>query len=302
MRFSSSLWGAVALLIACEPGPLMLSDAHNFSYTGDVHVPGVLTSPSADLTVCWDQLFQDLQCHDLDPAADVDLVSLVRFTDLTEAEVAAKLGQDDLKQADLSGYVEWENPGETCTTLSAMSFRGTPIDVASEYTLDGGTYLLTLASGGQLGSGTRMLSFLTPTVDSEVTEVSVEDGCGVLDFHADLTSLEPVQLDAEGPWEIDWSTLTRTGIGNELGLADIDGLSLAFYAGQSRAEVAERFLDLAVIADVFLEMPISGTLGVELADVAGFDGPTGDGTWLLALTCSRCANPAPLFLTALEAE
>ena len=302
MRFSSSPWGVVTLLVACDPGPVVLSDAHNFSYSGYVHVPAVPTAPATDLTVCWDQLSQDLQCHDLDPVEDVDLVSLVRFTDLSESEVADKIGQDDLKQADLSGYVEWENPGETCTTLSAMSFRGTPIDVAAEYTLDGGTYLLTLASGGQLGSGTRMLSFLTPTADSLVTEVQVDGGCGVLDFQADLTSLEPVQLTAEGPWELDWSTLTRTGIGNALGLSDIDGLSLAFYAGKGRAELAERFLDLAVIADEFLELPISGTLGVELADVPGFEGPVGDGTWLLALTCSRCANPAPLFLTALEAE
>lgn len=302
MQPRSSLWGALPLLAACDAGPVVLEDAHNFSYTGDVHVPAVLTAPSTDLIVCWDQVLQDLQCHGLDPAEDVDLVSLVRFTELTEQEVSDKLAQDDLKQADLSGYVEWENPGETCTTLSAMSFRGTPIDVASEYTLDGGTYLLSLASGGQLGSGTRMLSFLTPTADSEVAEVAVGGGCGVLDFTADLASLAPVVLDADGPWEVDWSSLSRTGIGNGLSLSDIDGLSLAFYAGQSRADLAGQFLDLAVIADVYLETGISGTLSLELETVAGFDGPTGDGTWLLALTCSRCANPAPLFLTALEAE
>ena len=29
-------------------------------------------------------------------------------------------------------------------------------------------------------------------------------------------------------------------------------------------------------------------------------GFTADGTWILGLTCSTCANPAPLFLTVLE--
>mgnify|MGYP005741916403 CR=1 FL=1 len=44
----------------------------------------------------------------------------------------------------------------------------------------------------------------------------------------------------------------------------------------------------------------SGTTGFDLATLSGFTGFSGDGIWILALTCSTCANPAPLFLTVLE--
>ncbi len=292
--------------MACTTDPVVLSDTNNFTYSGDVHVPSIPTIPAEDLDICWDEVLLDIQCHDLDPVEDVDMVSLVRFLHLTEDEVAEKIGNDGLQQADMSGYVEWENTGETCTELSALSFRGTVIDVPAEYTLDGGTYLLTLATGGTLGSGTRMLSFLTPTAESDNTRVDVGDGCGVLDFDADLASLAPVKFPDEGPWEIDWSTLTRTGLGNTLLPSDIDGLSLAFYAGSTRSELQQSFLDLELIADELYGLPISGTLTADLTQATteegttAFSGLTGDGTWLLALTCSRCANPAPLFLSAME--
>ena len=53
-------------------------------------------------------------------------------------------------------------------------------------------------------------------------------------------------------------------------------------------------------------MDLPGGTTASLGDAtnggAAFDGFSGNGVWLLALRCTTCANPAPLFLTVLEPE
>ena len=49
---------------------------------------------------------------------------------------------------------------------------------------------------------------------------------------------------------------------------------------------------------------MAGELVADLALATGDDGDftgfTDGGTWVLALMCSSCSNPAPLFLTVVE--
>lgn len=279
---------------------LSLSDANNFSYTGDVTIPAYATAPEADLQICWDQVTDDIQCHGLDPVADVNMLTMLRFDHFSEAEVEAGLSNDSLLQSDQSGYVNAYPSNQTCTMLSDFSFSGTPVPTPEQYNL-GTTYLLTVATGTEVGKGTRVLAFLTPTEGEENTAVHLESGCGVLDFQGDIESLEAVTLPADGPWIVDWSALTTTGLGNLLSISNIDGLMLGHYT-ESRAELQEKLLDLELLSDEIYSTDISGTTGYDLAALPGFSGLTSDGTWILALTCSSCTNPAPLFLTVLVPE
>ena len=75
---------------------------------------------------------------------------------------------------------------------------------------------------------------------------------------------------------------------------------LGYYAGATVEDLQEQFLDLELIADQTWSIELTGTTGYDLAEIPDFTGFTTDGTWILALTCSTCANPAPLFLTVLE--
>lgn len=281
---------------------IFLADANNFSYTGDISVPSITTRSGADVEVCWGDLSKDLQCHDLDPVNEIDNVGLVRFPHMSQAEVEVGLSENSLLQSDISGYVEWNtNHSDTCINLSQLSFFGTTIDITAEYTESGGTYMLLLAEGLEPGVGARMITFLAPSEASDVGSVSLEDnGCELLDFEAELETLTPAAAPASGPWVVDWSALTRDGLGAEVTLESIDGLMLAFYEGKSAADLEASFLDLEQIATTLHQVNLEGGTVYDLSQVSGFSGFTGSGTWVLALTCSRCYNPAPVFLTIVE--
>lgn len=286
-----------------EPG--VLADRNNYSFTGALDVPSITTASATDVTVCWDEVLHDLQCHGMDPVTAIENVGLVRFPNYSQAEVEVALSENDLQQAAISGYVEHPANGvDTCANLADFSFFGTSIDVTEEYTEAGGTYMLLLTAGTTPGVGARMITFLAPEVASATTEVSVGDGCGLLDVDADLEALTPVPIPAGGPYVVDWSTLTVDGQGNPVAVEDIDGLMIAFYAGATPSTLATQLLDLELVATDIYNMPLAGETTADLSLATGasgaFPGFSGDGTWLLALRCSRCYNPAPTFLTVVE--
>ncbi len=74
---------------------------------------------------------------------------------------------------------------------------------------------------------------------------------------------------------------------------------------QTPAELESQFLDLRTIAqDLYTAQIQSGTSldFTTLMDSAGnpFPGVDSTGTWLVALICGNCRNPAPWYLTILE--
>ncbi len=290
--------------VECESGTILLQDSNNFNYQGSIDVPSITTASAMDLDICWEQLVSDIQCHDLDPLEDIDNVALIRFPQLSQEDVEYGLSNDSLLQADIDGYVEYPTQGDTCTNLSEFTFFGTVIDVPEQYNEEGGTYLLLLTTGTEVGVGARMLTFLEPTSSSDNTTVDISAGCGVLDFEADLHSMETLPICTDGTWTVDWSELTLDGLGNELESDNIDHVMLGFYEGMTVDDLEAQFLDLELMATTLYELDLEGGSSADLGQASDgtsyFSGFSGDGVWILALQCSRCYNPAPLFLTVLE--
>ncbi|NOY25778.1 MAG: hypothetical protein GXP62_07875, partial [Oligoflexia bacterium] len=75
-------------------------------------------------------------------------------------------------------------------------------------------------------------------------------------------------------------------------------------AGKTPAELEDTFLDLELITDDLWHFPVAGGTGLSLSSdtsaEGNFAGLSSDGTWILALQCTTCANPAPPFLTVLK--
>lgn len=289
----------------CDGSPITLENEHNYVFTGALDVPVLVTQSGADVTICWDEVTEDIQCHGLDPAEDIDVLGMVRFSTLTQDEVEAGLSTNSLQQSNMSGYVQFENDASaTCTTLSAMSFFGTPFDVATEYTEEGGTYMMLLTTGKTLGVGARMISFLEPSPSSDVTSVAVESGCGILDFSVDLHSQADAAACTDGPHTVDWSGVTVDGQGNAVDPTQIDKLLLGFYEGVTVEDIEADFLDLEQNATRLWSMELSGgttaDLGLASDGASTFSGFEGEGVWLIALQCSRCYNPAPLVVSVLD--
>ena len=303
-------WGLSALIAcaACDSAPMdgLLYDRHNYAFSGALEVPSVLTAEGADLEICWDGLQNDLRCQEMDPVADIDNVSMVRFPYLDEAAVETGMSDATLQQADISGYVESRVGTETCTSLSDMSFFGTSLDVTTEYHSELGTYLLILTTGVEPAMGSRMLTFIQPSPGSDNVRVDISGGCDVLEFSANLRGLEPVVLPVDGPWVLDWSAVTKDGRGNLNNFEAVDTVTLAYYDEQSLTDLEADFLNIEAMATSLWSAPLESGSAFDLellSDAEGaFPGFQEDGLWVFALLCERCFNPAPLFLTRIEAR
>lgn len=296
----------------CTEGTLMVGNSNNFSYSGQLDIPvyttmdgPTLTSTGSEVTLCWDQAAEDLQCHEIDPARDIDNLGIARFSSLTHDDVESSLAENQLNMAAVTGYLERRtSDGETCASLSEFSFFGTPINLDEEYLVEGGTYLLTLTTGTDPGVGARTLGFLVPDPASTNLRVDVGGGCDLLDFTVELEAQAALRPCADGPWTIDWSGLGVDGFGNPADLSTVDGALLGFYEGKSRADLEAMFLDIEVGATRLYRGAVDGTTSVDLGTLSDgtstFAGFEGEGTWMFALTCSRCPNPAPILLAVVE--
>lgn len=286
---------------------IALQDENNFSSDSSLSIPVVETAVG-DLDICWKDALKDLQCHELDPQADLDNVSLLRFAHLSEAEVETKLTSGQLTQSQVDGYLDFHTDHDTtCTKLSAMSFFGTEIDVEKEYTeSEDRKYMLIFSQGTTPGVGARTMTFIKPTVDSTNTEVHAPEGCGMLDFAANLRDAKPVTVGSEPPL-INWDEVTLDGQRNPINFQSIDGLMLGFFQETTVEQIEEQIFDIKQNATSLWELTLTGGRKADLAfateretgeTFAGFDRT--DGVWLLALLCSTCQNPQPVVLTVLD--
>jgi hypothetical protein len=281
-----------------NPKLIYLADTNNYSYESALHIPIVETAASSDIEICWDGLTRDFQCHEMDPLTDIDNVTLVRIRNMTETEIEAALSQGDLQQSNVDGYLELNTDGSsTCVNLSDFSFMGSEVNIEEEYVVsDERKYLLVLTTGTSPGVGSRMMTFMTPTVESTNTSVTLGEGCDLLDFSANMTSLTPVDVPAAAPIVLDWSDIAPPGITRVM---------IGFYEGLTPADLEAQVLDLMLISTKKWELAIESGGAAALNDAvdetgAHFESFEGDGSWVFALLCEKCQNPAPPFLTLLN--
>ncbi len=303
----------------CEAagGTIELGDENNYEFNGtlDIHSYDVTEAvypcedpdnEVCDLQICWDQITEDLQVHAMDPAADIDMVSLVVFQHLTQEEVEIGLSENSLQQVDMTLFVNNTDFGDdTCINLSELTLFGTDIDVEQYFNASyGATWLFTLNTGTVPAVGTRMAAFLNPTSSAVADQLALDNTSTVLDFTVDLTSLTEVSVQAGVPLTADWSALTTSGLGIDFTPGDVNQMMLGYYETLTPEDLESQFLDVELIADELWTMDLETVSNADLAGLTGdttFAGITTTGTWLLAMRCTTCPNPAPPFLTILEA-
>ncbi len=322
MLLSSWLWACVAAggdsagldtapeteapLEAPDPsGLLPLGDENNYAFDGALDGPTITLAAGQDAEIDFSALDHDLQCHELDPVADIDNVAVLLFRYLSEAEVESGLSNDTLDMSDLSAYLSYEPGDATSFRLSDLSFFGTDPEIEGEFIPGNGSFLVLLTTGTTVGSGARMIGFLSPSDSSSNTTGSLSDGCSVLTYEADLSSLRPLTVLQAGPWNLDWSSVTTTGQGGAFTSTDVTSIMLAYYENLDAAALEAQFLDIEIVADRMwtAEHPGGTTADLSLladsVDGSVFPGFASEGTYLLALRCASCPNPAPLVLTEL---
>lgn len=286
-------------------GALPLGDDNNYGFDGALDGPTITLASGQDAEIDFSALDHDLQCHALDPVADVDNVAVLLFRYLSEAEVEDGLSNDTLDMSDLSAYLSYEPGDATNFRLSDLTFFGTDPEIEGEFIPGNGSFLVLLTTGTTVGTGARMIGFLEPSDESRNTSGSLDDGCSVLTYDADLTSLRPMSVLPAGPWNLDWSAVTTTGQGGDFTTTDVTSLMLAYYEDLAPSDLEAQFLDLELLADRTWTADHPGgtaadlSLLVDAADGTPFPGFEAEGTYLVALRCASCPNPAPLVLTQL---
>jgi hypothetical protein len=290
-------------------GTILLSDSANYNTTSSLTLPRVETAAGVDLEICWEQMTDDIRCHDVRPAEDVDNVGMLRFVGLTPEQVQQRLGAGELPQSELDAYFDYNTDHSgTCTQLSSMEFFGTPIQIEQDARGEDATLVLVFTQGTTPGVGALNMLIFAPTSDSDNTRIDAMPGCGILDFSADIQSSQPLEVVNEAPWIVDWRDVTVDGLGNDLATTGIDRILLGYYEGTTVADLEAQIFDLEIIATEMWEVELEeAAFTADLAQAksrtsgaafAGFD--RSDGTWAVALMCSTCQNPAPLVLSVLE--
>ena len=306
LHTSLSLLGLSALvLLGCAPvdcpstgSPLVLQDGSNYALESSLSIESTpLAEYAGEALLDFGSLTTDPQGHALDPVADIDVLSLLAF-ELSEAEVEAALPTDALSQSDMALFTSLEVGDRTSASLSELTLLGNDIDVEQYFEEGVGAWLLTVNTGTVPGVGARMVAFLEPRADSTATEASITDDSALLDLDVDLLSLEPT-LVSEGDTElsVDWSELTANAMGNDLDSGAVDQVMLGRYDDLGAEDLQEDFLDLELLADGMWTVDIDAGSEATLSDIDPLDA---DSTWVLALRCTTCSNPAPPFLTFLE--
>ncbi|HJN77718.1 MAG TPA: hypothetical protein QGF58_27605 [Myxococcota bacterium] len=296
-------------ILACngsssEPEPVTLADDDNYFFDGGLDITTIEVQSYADVQLDWSGLDTDLQLHETDPVEDIDMLTLLAFRYLDEEQVMDSLSNNSLLQSDVAGFFLNEPGDATVTGIADFTLLGNDIDVENQFRLETdkiASWLVVVQSGTTPGVGSRMLKFLSPVSESDVTEIAIENTDTVLDFSV---AIDGSMSFPSGTNEVrvDWSGLTVDGLQNDFDHGGIDRIMISHYAELSAADLEQQFLDLELVADDLYDAELNGVTSLMLSELEGFEGIDGAGTWVLALRCSTCTHPAPPYLTVLEAN
>jgi len=308
-------------LVTCNGTTLNATEASNYAFTSTIKLPVVKVKPNTAIDFDWSQATSDLLGHAVDPKKDINTISVIEWS-LKIEDLQTKLNGDELTSRDMTVQAPLlltTDGNATSVNLLKMTMNNIPIGVGSGVTVeqvmlyfdpskyDPATHVFTVmaASGTVVGMGTKSLQAFQMDSSSSNTKVPLTKDSIQLDYTANLHSLTAMGIPS-GKAEItlDWSKVSKTSMGQDFIATDITRAIVAKYS-ESPTELEKKFLDIEVIAQKLYSGDVPPGPKVDfstLTDSSGnkFSGIDDSGTWLVALQCGGCRNPAPLYLTLLK--
>ena len=296
----------------CSGNSLVASEAHNYAFSSTLTFPPVKVAPQTDLTFDWSGVNKDFLGHSLNNKTELNTI-LVLMWKLSLPDLQTKLNADALQQKDLVTLpLQYATDGSgTSANLLAFTNSGTPSTATILSFLDpvqyppaNYTYTLMAATGSKLGEGTKMIQSFQVDPNSTNTSVRMTSVSTQLTYTADLHSLTPTGvLAGQSAITLDYSQLGKNALGNDWFASNITNALVGLYT-QTPTELESQFLDLELTATKLYRAGItSGTKAIfsNMKTDSGeyFPGIDNTGTWLVALQCAGCRNPAPWYLSIL---
>jgi hypothetical protein len=312
---TSGTGGAGTPACGATASTIVANEANDYTFASTLSFPPVSVTPKTNLMFDWSGATADLVRHPVNPSTDIMMVNLFMW-DLTLEDLQSKLNADALTQRDLTVIPATFLPaaGVTSAKLLDFSLNGTPItpDQIQQYFDDTAyppanhTYTIMVASGTMLGQGTRMIQSFTLDPASSNSSVSVKADSTNLDFSANLHGLQSTLIPVgKSAITLDWSKMKTNALGNTFLLTNITTATVSHYTQTAAGLEGPTFLDLDLIATALYRGAIPSGTVVDfstLKDASGntFPGIDAAGTWVVALQCGGCRNPAPWYLSVLK--
>ena len=297
---------------------VMARDELDYSFQSSLEIQTVRVRSMSDLTFDWSEITEDMLGHPFDPLQSVDMLEVMIWRYSSE-DLMRDIASDSLDTTNLValGQLPTHNTLDSANLLEVRSPSGGVVDEAemlgyldtTVYAPEEHTYLAIVAEGTTFGKGSRMISFFEPAPDETNTEVRLTNDSTTLHYTADLTSLTRVAVPAGlANVVFDWSDdemLVHNAMGQPWVPTRITDVQVAHYVTQTPTDLENEFLNLELLADEEFGIHLTAGQSVNLSRLTDengepFAGIDETGTWILALKCGSCANPAPLFLTILE--
>ena len=300
---------------------VIAEDRMNYSFESSLDIQTVPVRSLSDISFDWSEITEDMLGQPFDPLQSVDMVEVMLWKYSKEALVK-DINDDnlDLKNIVSLGYFPTENQATSANFLEMLSPSGGDVTDkelleymdTSEYPVSEYSYVVMLAAGELFGGGTKMISFFDPASEESNTEVRLHNKSTTLTFKADLTSLKRIAVPPANPnIVLDWSdidSLLKNALGGDFIPNRITDVMVAHYRTKSPEDLEREFLGLDNMADEVWSIFLSAGQSVNLgrlnteADYSGtfFPGIDDTGTWIVALKCGTCNNPAPWFLSILQ--
>jgi hypothetical protein len=304
--------------VTCTNGTIVAAEANDYAFASSIALPPVSVMPMSNLTFDWSGVTADFLTQPVNPQTDLNTIFLL-LVNLPAASFEMQLNNDTFAirsvvitpppQFNPTGgvtsaslYTDFSAGGETIDATAAAPYLD-----PTKYTPPNSTFAIVAQTGAaSLGTNIRMMQSFQLDPTSTNTTVKLTNSSTTLKYTADLHSLHPTGVPAKtAALTLDWSQITTNALGQPFVSASIATAIVGHYT-QTRAELESRFLDLQTIPGSTLytaSIPFGMTLDfTTLMDSQGnpFPGIDSTGTWLVALLCTNCRNPAPWYLTILE--
>jgi hypothetical protein len=286
---------------------------NNYSFSSTITIQVTPVAANSELTFDWSAVTKDFQGHTIDAKADVDMVNLLMWS-LPQAELETKLNNDELAQRDLlvAGMIKTQKTKTSVGLFEFQSIAGQPLEPEmllaylnpEVYDPAEHSYTIVAASGEVAGQGSRMLKAFRLDPASTSTKVVMDNSSTSLAYEADLMSLRRTAVPVGSPnISIAWASIAVNAMGREFIPNGIEEVMVAKYS-LTPAELETKFLDLETIADQMYRGEVASGTSLDLSTLktdAGqsFSGIDATGTWIVALVCGNCMNPAPWYISIL---
>jgi hypothetical protein len=291
-------------------------EANNYRVTSTLKLSSTTVAPKSDLNFDWSQATYDFLGRSLDPAKDVEMMTVSLFN-LSKAELHANLQDDTLSQKDLNAFAMlYTNAQQTQVAMHDLTSFGEPIvwtDWLARFDADtfdpaSHTYLAALSTGTVFGKGVRAMQLFTLDPSTTNTKVIIDSSSSIFTYFVDLHRQRPLYVPSgKSNLVFDWTAMDgkRNAMGSPFESNTISRAWIASFA-QSPSELETLILGPEPVAKNTWSVEIDNETRVSLAafkDARGryFNGIDTTQTWLLGLDCDSCVNPAPPYVTILEA-